>query len=176
MTKLTLTDLNTARAYNGKAPLKSYKESYAKLEAAYATEMLNKSMRDNFVAPADEISKQTVRQDIINNRTVADTTDEGTSNPAKTAALKEARLENDRKDAALAALEADKPSPSAKPAKSVNPVAKKQTKQPKREFSVAGVLKELGFTDIKEIKIARAKLRRNAVAKTPAAIKAFFKK
>lgn len=61
----TLADLNAARATNGKAPLKAWKESKAQLADAYAKE---RSMNPNFEkepfeAPQEEIAAQQRKRD-----------------------------------------------------------------------------------------------------------------
>lgn len=115
--------LNKFRVANGKAPLKAWKESRAKLEASINSEVQfahNAKQIDiakEFEAHQAELQKQQTRQEVIADRpsdSITDTSTVGTSNPEKTAALKAARIENEAKDAALAKLEADKPSPSAR--------------------------------------------------------------
>jgi hypothetical protein len=115
--------LNKFRVANGKAPLKAWKESRAKLEASINSEVQfahNAKQIDiakEFEAHQAELQKQQTRQEVIADRpsdAITDTSAVGTSNPEKTAALKAARIENEAKDAALAKLEADKPSPSAR--------------------------------------------------------------
>jgi hypothetical protein len=190
-TSQLLDQLNRFRATNGKAPLKSWKASRAQLEAAVNTE--GTAATAQFEMPLTEMQKQSPHNDIATANTIpaagGDTsTNVGTSNPEKTAALKAARKENDAKDASLAALEAVSPSPSADrvakaekevkrllkaPLKETKP-AKKATKKTSKKsagFSAATVIAEFGIAP----KVGRALLRKNNVAKNADAIRAFFK-
>lgn len=156
----TLVILNDARIYNGKKPLKSWKESKAKLVAAIEAEKeLTKRMHNE--------QAQTI------------TTNVGTAQPEKTAALKAARLEQERKDAALQKMEEIAPSTSAQVEKNqARKVLKKQleesVKEVRRErkaFSAGVIIREFGYT----AKVGRALLRKHNIKRTPDAIRAFFK-
>ncbi len=139
-----------------------------------------RSLTDEAVQPqggkhptsALEGASNIVIQDVCPGRT---TTHVGTAAPAKTAALREARKANEAKDASLQRLEAESPSPSAKPTKAPKtPKAPKVAKAPKTDrtaFSAAVIIREFGYTG----KIGRALLRKHNVARTPEAIRAFFK-
>ncbi len=184
--------LNDLRKQNGKAPLKAFKDSRAKLEAA-----INKE----FEMTLGEIAKREgnhtdAELKSIDNRgklpsdDIADTSSQGTSKPEKTAALKAARIENDRKNAALEKLEKEQTSPSAvnhalksrqakqreiqpkatKPAKKTVP-AKSRPGVKSGEPSAAEVAGEFGI----QPKVARALLRKHNVARTADAMRAFFK-
>jgi ribosomal protein S16 len=181
MTDLTnaqlFAQLNTFRLRAGKAELKVLKISRAQL-----IEQLGK------FAPI--ATPTTVAPDMpsIDNRgtlpsdVIADTTQQGTAQPEKTAKLKQARITNAAKDAALAKLEAEKPSPSLKamiadPKKARKVLAKKGIAPHKAltktagEPSAATVAAEFGIAP----KVARALLRKHGVDRTAAAMRAFFK-
>lgn len=175
-TATMLDTLNTLRTQNGKKPLKSFKESRAKLE-----QMINAEANAFQSTPA-ELAAQTTRTTRDVPPPPADTsTDQGTAQPAKTAALRTARKENERLQSSLAAAEAAQPSPSLKrvPKADTNKqrAAKQAKKQPVKQrksgdISAAAVLKELGINP----KLGRAQLRKHNVARTADAIRAFFKK
>lgn len=181
-TQLLFDQLNMFRATNGKAPLKAWKESRAKLEAAINAELpktvKHEPVSDNTTATVATIAPKTDR---------VDTSTDGTNNPERTAALKAAREANEAKDAALAKLEAESPSPSAVKvgSKKFNESAKAKSNEKswdKKErvkskttkaagFSAAQIIAEFGITG----KIGRALLRKHNVDRTPEAIRAFFK-
>lgn len=131
-----LAQLNELRTAANMKPLKAWKESRAKLEAAIATLSLQAQIDAKFEASQSEIDAQQTRKDIQDAKHTLD----------------------------MNALPEVKKSASQK------------STPAKRSFSMAKVLNELGFTTLAQVKVARAKLRRNNVAKTPTAIKAFFKK
>lgn len=185
MTELTnaqlFDQLNVFRARSGKAPLKVLKISRAQL-----IEQLGK------FAPI--ATPETVAPDMpsIDNRgtlpsdAIADTTQQGTSQPEKTQRLKAARAENAKKDAALEKLEKEQPSPSAAKSKSMKKgagklIGKKTIEKTKRvnkqrtkaagEPSAAEVAGEFGIAP----KVARALLRKHGIDRTAAAMRAFFK-
>lgn len=183
--------LNRFRATNGKTPLKSFKESRAKLEIAVSNE--GAAATTAFEAPLSEIAKQTPRNDITSivtpatpnaDANVSITTDAGTAQPEKTARLKAARKTNEAKDASLAKLEAQSPSPSAaaiakatketKRAKKIAPIAnpkkKAVSKTSRAGFSAAQIIEDFGIN----AKVGRALLRKHGIAKTPEAVRKFF--
>jgi len=169
--------LNLFRAANGKAPLK-----VLKLGRNALIDALNKEAPKTIVhaGTADTTATLDIKDPIGD-----DTTNRGTANPEKSAALKAARTENAAKDAALAKLEAESPSPSATTEKEVVAKIKKADKiiekavkgmkpskgKPAAGFSAAKVLEEFGITG----KIGRALLRKHNVTRTPEAIRAFLK-
>ncbi len=184
--------LNRFRATNGKTPLKSFKESRAKLEIAVSNE--GAAATTAFEAPLSEIAKQTPRNDVTSivtpatpnaDANVSITTHAGTSNPEKTATLRAARKTNEAKDASLAKLEAQSPSPSAarianatrvaKAEKEVKrllkaPIVTKPVKSDRAGFSAAQIIEDFGIN----AKVGRALLRKHGIAKTPEAIRKFF--
>lgn len=177
-----LDQLNTFRTRNGKSPLKSWKASRAALETA-----LNAEVRPAPFTPATqaELDAQQPRATVIAERTHSDNMDTSgvPTSPVRTAELAAARKENDRKDAALAALEAEQPSPSANIAtrKKQQDAAVASAKKADRKVKKL-TPKALGFSAAKVIaefnipaKVGRALLRKNKIAKTPEAIRAFFK-
>jgi ribosomal protein S16 len=178
MTELTnaqlFAQLNTFRLRAGKAELKVLKISRAQL-----IEQLGK-----FAPIATPETKAPDMPSIDNRGTlpsdvIADTTQQGTAQPEKTAKLKQARITNAAKDAALAKLEAEKPSPSLtegqKAVKRRQAAAKggaaKSAKKTSGEPSAAEVAGEFGIAP----KVARALLRKHGIDRTAAAMRAFFK-
>jgi len=177
MTELTTTQLfdqlNRFRERNGKAPLKSWKESRQKLIDA-----LNKET--NFEASLEEIQKQQPRQEIKQSKEhVIEATPHEHTVPSKerTAELKQARLENERKNATLEEMEKSQPSPSAKSIlvkktieKNKAKIERNAAKKQKATFSAAQIIIDFGL----DPKQGRALLRKHNIAKTPEAIRKFF--
>jgi hypothetical protein len=180
--------LNTLRARNGKQPLKALKQSRAQLET-----MINAEV-NAFEATAAELAAQSTRKEVVDAKTAAtiepktdraDTSTDGTKKPELVAAQRAAREANEAKDASLAKLEAESPSPSAQkklpnthPAKRgeknapiKQKIAAKKTTTARAGFSAAQVIAEFGIAP----KIGRALLRKHKVAKNAEAIRAFFK-
>lgn len=182
--------LNTLRVQNGKAPLKAWKESRAKLVAAINAEAPAAPVTP--AEPSKVASLPVIDPSLVVTPTSTETTQE------KTARLREARKANEAKDAALAALEAESPSPtleaqrqenlkanetiarrdSAKAFRDAAVSAAKKTikksrtaaKAAKAGFSAAQIIAEFGIAP----KVGRALLRKHKVAKTPEAVRKFF--
>lgn len=175
MTELTTTQLfdqlNRFRERNGKAPLKSWKESRQKLIDA-----LNKET--NFEASLEEIQKQQPRQEIKQSKEhviTAPPAEHTVPSKERTQELKRARLENERKNAALEKMESEQPSPSADEQRTATAKARrknieKKKNRTKTSFSAAQIIIDFGI----DPKQGRALLRKHNVAKTPEAIRAFF--
>lgn len=174
MTELTTAQLfdqlNRFRERNGKAPLKSWKESKQKLLDA-----LNKETAS--------LEKQQPRQEVQQTKEhviTAPPAEHKVPSKERTAELKAARLENERKNVTLEKMEQEQPSPSAKSilvkktieknkAKIERNSAKKQSRT-KTSFSAAQIILDFGI----DPKQGRALLRKHKVARTPEAIRAFF--
>lgn len=175
MTELTTAQLfdqlNRFRERNGKTTLKSWKESRQKLIDA-----LNKET--NFEASLEEIQKQQPRQEIKQSKEhviTAPPAEHVVPSKERTQELKQARLENERKNAALEKMESEQPSPSAKSILVKKTIEKnkakieRDAKQP-ASFSAAQIIIDFGI----DPKQGRALLRKHNIAKTPEAIRAFF--
>lgn len=171
MTELTtaqlLDQLNRFRQRNDKAPLKAWKDSKQKLLNAIAKE----APAADFEAPLAEIQNQQTRKEVQSTKEhviEAAPVEHVTPSKERTQELKQARLENDRKNKALEEMEKAQPSPSAK--RKTKAKVERDAKQPKATFSAAQIIMDFGI----DPKQGRALLRKHNVAKTPEAVRAFF--
>jgi hypothetical protein len=157
--------LNNLRAANGKAPLKSWKESKAKLEAAIAKEMemLEAKGIEGFEMSADELAKQAPRAEIKTEKQLAEeikqTIDdaaerdriERVKSSAKNVSLKIVKTVDGGKAVVKNEMHAD-PRPTKEIMK-----AKRTSSSEHEPFELANVARALGI----DPKLARVKARRH---------------